>query len=121
MAALRVAVVVASMALFGGAALGCGGSGRFVGRGMDAYKYGDYALAADTFRYIETEGLALNPKGEVRLLVYQGLSLVHLGKKDEGKASLIKGRDAYRAGDPKWLPPEIVTEMDETLAQLGVK
>lgn len=116
MQALRVAVLVAAVTMFG-----CGGAGRFVGRGMDAYKYGDYGLALETFDYIEKENLPMNPKGEVRLLVYRGLALVHMGKKDEGRAELLKGRAAYRGGDPKWLPAEIVTEMDETLAQLGVK
>jgi hypothetical protein len=116
MKALRVAVLVAAVSMFG-----CGGAGRFVGRGMDAYKFGNYGLAVETFDYIEKENLPMNPKGEVRLLVYRGLSLVHLGKKDEGRDALIKGRAAYRDGDPKWLPPEIVTEMDETLAHLGVK
>lgn len=116
MRALRMMVVIAAVAL-----LGCGGAGRFVGRGMDAYKFGDYPLALETFQYIEQEGLELNPKGEVRYLVYRGLTLVHLGKKDEGKAYLLKGRAAYQQGDPNWLPPGIVTEMEETLAQMGAK
>jgi hypothetical protein len=116
MQAMRMMVLVAAVALFG-----CGGSGRFVQRGIDAYKYGDYPLALEHFNYIEGEHLELNPKGEVRYLVFRGLTLVHLGKKDEGVKYLVKGREAYRAGDPKWLPQEIVTEMEETLAQLGVK
>jgi len=116
MQAMRMVVLVAAVSLFG-----CGGSGRFVARGMDAYKYGDYPLAAEHFNYIEREGFELNPKGEVRYLVYRGLTLVKLGKAAEGKAYLLKGREAYRAGDPKWLPQDIVTEMDETLAQLGAQ
>lgn len=116
MRALRMMVLVGAVAL-----LGCGGSGRYVGRGMDAYKFGDYPLALETFQWIEHEGLELNPKGEVRYLVYRGLTLVHLGKKDEGKAYLLKGRAAYQQGDPGWLPRDIVTEMEETLAQMGVK
>lgn len=116
MKAMRMVVLAAAVTL-----LGCGGSGRFVQRGMDAYKFGDYPLAAEHFNYVEREGLELNPKGEVRFLVYRGLTLVHLGKKDEGKALLIKGRATYRQGDPRWLPPEIVTEMEETLAALGAR
>lgn len=116
MQALRMVVFVAAVAL-----MGCGGSGRYVGRGMLAYNAGDYPLALETFQWIEQEGLQLNQQGEVRYLVYRGLTLVHLGKKDEGKAYLLKGREAYRQGDPKWLKPEIVTEMEETLAQMGVK
>lgn len=116
MASIRWVVLVAAVALFG-----CGGTGRFVGRGMEAYKYGDYANAAEHFDYIEKEGLQLNAQGEVRFFVYKGLTLVHLGKKDEGLKFLLKGRELYRAGNPKWLAAEIVTEMDETIAQLGAK
>jgi len=114
MRAMRMLLLVGAVALFG-----CNSTGRFVQRGMDAYKYGDYPLAAEHFEYVEREGMELNPKGEVRFLVYRGLTLVHLGKKDEGKALLLKGRAAYQAGDPRWLPADIVTEMDDTLAQLG--
>ncbi|APR77068.1 Hypothetical protein A7982_02415 [Minicystis rosea] len=116
MQGMRLAVLVLAVALFG-----CGGAGRFVGRGMDAYKYGDYANAIEHFNYIEREGLKLNERGEVRYLVYRGLTLAHLGKKDEAKAYLLKGKAAYAAGDPNWLPTEIVSEMDQMLAELGVK
>lgn len=116
MRAMRMVMLVAAVAL-----LGCGGSGRFVGRAMDAYKYGDYPLAMEHFGYIEREGLELNAAGEVRFLVYKGLTLAHLGKNNEGVKFLVKGREAYRAGNPKWLAPEIVTEMEETLQAAGVK
>lgn len=115
MRAVRMAVLVSALLL-----AGCG-TGRFVQRGMDAYKFGDYALAAETFDWIEQEDLRLNAQGEVRFYVYRGLTLVHLGKKDAGRAMLLKGRALYQQGDPRWLRPEIVTEMDETLAQLGAK
>lgn len=113
---LRMVVMAAALAL-----VACGGSGRFVGRGMLAYNVGDYPLALETFQWIEQEGLELNQAGEVRYLVYRGLTLVHLGKQAEGKAYLLKGRAAYQAGNPSWLKPEVVTEMEETLAQMGAQ
>lgn len=116
MQAMRVVVLVAAVALFG-----CGGAGRFVQRGINAYDDGDYPLAMEHFAYIESEEMDLNPKGEVRYLVYKGLALVHLGRRDEGLKYLVKGREAYRAGNPRWLPQGTVAEMDQTLAQFGVR
>jgi hypothetical protein len=112
---LRMVVIAAALFL-----VACG-AGRFVGRGMQAYEFGDYPLALENWQFIEREGVALNEAGEVRFLVYKGLTLVHMGKKEEGKAYLLKGRAAYQAGNPKWLKPEIVTEMEETLAQMGAQ
>ncbi len=118
MRAMHMLVLVGAISLFGCSRMA---PGRYVQRGMDAYVGGDYALAAEHFNYVEQEGFKLNAQGEVRFFVYRGLTLVRLGKQDEGKAYLLKGKAAYQAGDPHWLKPEIVTEMDETLAQMGVK
>jgi hypothetical protein len=100
---------------------GCGGSGRFIQRGMDAYKYGDYPLAMETFDYVEKEAGKMNDKGEVRYLVYRGLTAYKLGKKEEALKLLRQGKAAYKAGDPKWLSEEIEDEMTKTLAELGSK
>lgn len=97
---------------------GCGGSGRFVQRGIDAYNVGEYNLAMEHFTYIDREGMVLNAKGTCRYLTYRGLSLVHLGKRDEGLAYLVKAREAC-APDPRWVPAEVATEVDATMAQVA--
>jgi hypothetical protein len=97
---------------------GCGGTGRFVQRGIDAYNVGEYNLAIEHFTYIDREGYVLNAKGTCRYLAYRGLSLVHLGKRDEGIAYLAKSKEAC-APDPRWLPSDIGTEVDATMAQAG--
>jgi hypothetical protein len=98
-------------------AAGCGGSGRYVQRGMDAYSAGDYPLALETFDWITKNNVVLNAKGHCRYVVYRGLTAVHLGKKDEGKSLLVTGKQEC-ATDPRWLSPEITTEVDETLKSL---
>ena len=100
---------------------GCGGSGRYIQRGMDAYKFGDYPLAMETLIYADTEAGKMNQKGEVRYLVYRGLTAYKLGKKEEALTFLMKGKVAYKAGDPKWLTEDIEDEMNKTLAALGAK
>jgi hypothetical protein len=95
---------------------GCGGTGRFVQRGIDAYNVGEYNLAIEHFSYIDREGLVLNAKGTCRYLTYRGLSLVHLGKKEEGLAYLAKAREAC-APDPAWVPREAAAESAALMGQ----
>jgi hypothetical protein len=99
-------------------AVACGGPGRFIQKGIDAYARGDYPDAAQRFTELEGDQGHMNPKGQVRYLVYRGLTAFHLGKKDEAKALLVKGKAAYDAGDPKWLPPQTVEEMNAVLGGL---
>ncbi len=96
----------------------CGGSGRFVQRGINAYNVGEYGLAIEHFQYIDKEGIVLNAKGTCRYLTYRGLANIHLGKKDEGLAYLAKAKEACKP-DPNWLPPEAATEMETALKKLG--
>jgi len=100
---------------------GCGGSSKYIQRGMDAYKFGDYPLAMQTLVFAETDGGKMNQKGEVRYLVYRGLTANRLGKKDEAIKLLTQGKAAYKAGDPKWLSEDIEDEMTKALAELGAK
>jgi hypothetical protein len=113
MRALRVLFLVGSVAL-----LSACGTGRFVARGIDAYKLGDYENAVSQFAYIEREGIPLNDKGECRYLAYNGLALWHVGKKSNGVDYLMKARTACR--EPSWLPSEISAEMDGIFAQIRV-
>lgn len=100
---------------------GCGGSGKYIQRGMDAYKYGDYPLAMQTFVFVETDGGKRNPKGELRYLVYRGLTAAKLGKKTEAVKFLTEGKAALAAGDANWLSQDIEDEMTRTLGELAAK
>ncbi len=96
----------------------CGGPGRFIQKGIDAYQRGDYPSAAQRFTELEGDQGHMNPKGQVRYLVFRGLTAYHLGRKDEAKTLLVQGKAAYAAGDPRWLPPETVAEMNAVLGGL---
>ena len=66
-----------------------------------------------------THGYRLNPKGQVRYLAYNGLTYFRLGQTDSPGASSARPAPAYRSGDPAWLPPEAVVQMDQALDQLS--
>jgi hypothetical protein len=87
--------------------------------GVSAYLRGEFPGAMQ--RFVETEGDQgnLRPEGQVRYLVFRGLAAYHLGQKAEAKALLAKGKRAYEAGDPRWLPPAAVAEMNTVLGELG--
>ena len=95
---------------------GCNSTGRYVQRAVDAYNVQEYSLAMEHFGYIDREGLVLNAKGTCKYLTYRGLTLVHVGKRDEGAAYLVKAKEAC-APDPRWLSPEITAEVAGVLGQ----
>ena len=86
-------------------------------RGINAYSVSDYGGAMSYFSRID-EG-SLNEKGRVRLFVYRGLSRFNIGDRAGAMQDLTTGRALYQSGEPKWLPPHIVQQMDDALAQLG--
>jgi hypothetical protein len=116
MKAMRAVILAAAVAV-----VGCGGTGRYVGRGIQMYNAGNYENAIEQLDYVRQNNIALDGKASVRWLVYRGLAAAHLHRKEEAIEYLKQGKAAYQQGDPKWLPPEIVTEMDETLKQLGAQ
>jgi hypothetical protein len=116
---LRVAFVVgASLLALALAGLGCG-TGRFVQRGINCYNAGDYPCALAAFQDIEVSGYQLNSKARVRYLAYRGLTHFRVGHLDMARRFLAEANAAYRGGDPAWLPPQVVTEMSQALAQLS--
>ncbi|APR77069.1 Hypothetical protein A7982_02416 [Minicystis rosea] len=90
-----------------------------VQEGVAAFHRGEIPAAMQ--RFVETEGDqgTLNAEGQVRYLVYRGLAAYRLGQKAEAKSLLAKGKRAYDAGDPRWLPREIADEMNKALTELG--
>lgn len=87
--------------------------------GIDAYEHGEYPAALQRFVEVEGDQGALDAAGQVRYLAYRGLTDYRLGQKAEAKALLSKAKRAYDAGSPLALPPQIATEMDAALKELG--
>jgi hypothetical protein len=96
--------------------VGACGSGRHVQRGVRFYRAENYPAAMGVFVDID-EG-ALNNKRHVRYLVYRGLTHYRLGERRAALHFLNRGSEAYRLGDPKWLPPYTVQQMQGALDDL---
>lgn len=92
------------------------GSGRHVQRGVRFYKAENYPAAMGVFVDIDENGL--NNKGHVRYLVYRGLTHYRLGERRAALHFLNRGSEAYRLGDPKWLPAYTVQQMQGALDDL---
>lgn len=107
-----------SLAALALAGFGCG-TGRFVQRGINCYNAGNYPCAMSAFQEIEYNNYELNPKGRVRYLTYRGLTHFRMGQTDLARRFLTEANVVYRSGDPTWLPPDAVQQLQQALAQLG--
>jgi hypothetical protein len=109
-------LVIGALLAMAAAALGCASGGGHVQRGINCYRAANYPCAAAVFQEIEAAGYQLNPKGRVRFLAYRGLTHLQLRQDAFARAYLEQANAAYRSGDPSWLPPAVVAEMDQALA-----
>jgi len=114
-----ITLVTGALLAIVAAALGCASGGGRVQRGINCYRAANYPCAAAIFQDIEAAGYQLNPKGRVRYLAYRGLAHFHLRQDAFARSYLEQASAAYRSGDPTWLPPAIVAEMDRALAHLS--
>jgi hypothetical protein len=98
--------------------VGCG-VGRHVQKGINSYNVGDLARAMEIWYSLQDAEAEMNPKGLVRYLVYRGLTHHRLGQRKEAAYFLSRGKRVYATGDPRWLPPQAVAEMEQALGALG--
>lgn len=94
------------------------GVGRHVQKGINAYTIGNYQGAMLVWSDLAARESEMNEKGRVRYLVYRGLTHYRLGQQRQALTYLSLGSSAYRAGNPKWLPPRDVQEMQAALGLL---
>lgn len=95
------------------------GLGRHVQKGINSYNAGDMHSAMSIWQGLERDEGGMNEKGLMRYLVYRGLTHHRMGHHQWALQFLSRGKAAYMAGNPNWLPSPIVVQMDQALAQLG--
>ena len=108
------AVIGAVMVL--GAATGCGASTDLRGS-MHAYEAGNFRTAEA--RCDQLEQSDFGNKAQVRYLVYCGLTYYKLGEADHARTLLASGNRLYATGDPGWLKPLVVDDMNKALSNLN--
>lgn len=111
--------ILATLVLAAVLALGCGGTGPIVQKGIDRYERLDYPGAAGEFARLSGRDADMNSKGLVRYYVYNGLTAYHLGYRDQAYALLTRGKALYTQGTASWLKPSVASEMDAALATLS--
>jgi hypothetical protein len=94
------------------------GVGRHVQKGINAFNAMKYHEAMSIWIELEQRIPDMNPKGVVRYHVFRGLTHNRIGDRAMALRFLTEGQRAYQAGDPAWLPPQTVQEMNATLASL---
>ena len=106
--------------------IGCGGPGKSVKQGSDAYARANYGGAMVQWRYVEHGEAQMKDRDRVRYLVYRGLTHYRLYERSNDPTDaaaalhfLARGQAAYDAGKPKWLDPETVSDMKVALARLA--
>lgn len=99
-------------------ASGCG-VGRHVQKGINAYNAMNFHQAMAIWQEIEPLQPEMNDKGRVRYLVFRGLTHYRLGDRQGAMHFLTQGRQAYQMGDPSWLDPYALRQLDAALADLG--
>ena len=109
---------VFAIALFALLAIGCGGTGRFIQKGIDQYERDNYRGALHEWDDLSGSEGSMNDKGLVRYLVYRGLTHYHLGQRSYAIVFLQRGHAAYERGNALWLNPHTVQEMNAALADL---
>jgi hypothetical protein len=114
----RLTTMILAAALLSTVGLGCG-AGRHVQKGINHYTIQNYAGAMMVWQELEQDEGALNDKGLVRYLVYRGLTHYRLGHRQWAQHFLARGKQAYRGGDPAWLPGHAIQQMEQALAALG--
>lgn len=97
---------------------GCG-AGRHVQKGINAYKSMNYHQAMTIWHDIEPLQPEMNDKGRVRYLVFRGLTHYRLGDRQGATYFLTQGRQAYQMGDPSWIDPVSLGQMNQALADLS--
>jgi hypothetical protein len=100
-----------------GGLVGCAGPSRDLKHGMTAYESGNFHKAearCDAIEQGELEG-----KKQVRYLVYCGLTYYRTGQMDTARSLLTSGQRLYSEGDPSWLKPLIVDEMNKAVIDLS--
>jgi hypothetical protein len=93
---------------------GCG-VGRHVQKGVNAYNANDLNRAMMIWSDLDARQGEMNEKGRVRYLVYRGLTHHRLGQRGPAVTYLKQGQLLYHQGDPRWLPPHVVSEMQAAL------
>jgi hypothetical protein len=111
----RTVFVIALCALL---AIGCGGAGRFIQKGIDQYERDNYRGALHEWDDLSGSEGSMNEKGLVRYLVYRGLTHYHLDQRSYAIVFLRRGHEAYARGNAMWLKPSTVQEMNAALADL---
>lgn len=109
---------VFAIALFALLTIGCGGTGRFIQKGIDQYERDNYRGALHEWDDLSGSEGSMNDKGLVRYLVYRGLTHYHLGQRSYAIVFLKRGNEAYARGNALWLNPHTVQEMNAALADL---
>lgn len=105
--------------LLGGALClgGCAASTRDLKHSMTAYETGNFHKASQRCEAIDESDL--DGKKQVRYLVYCGLAYYKTGDMDAARSLLVSGQKAYGQGDPSWLKPLIVDEMNKAMLDLS--
>jgi hypothetical protein len=114
-----IALAGAALLALVAAGFGCATGGGTVQRGINCYNAANYPCAAAIFRELESGGYRLNAKGRVRYLAYSGLTYFRMGQLDAARRYLVEAHAVYRSGNPRWLPPGAVAQMNQALAQLS--
>lgn len=113
---IRPLLALAGLASVGALCTGCGVS-RDLKHSMTAYEAGNFHRAQDACEAIEDADL--DGKRQVRYLVYCGLAYYKTGQHDTAREMLTSGQKLYTSGDPAWLKPIIVDEMNKAMVDLA--
>lgn len=97
-------------------AAGCG-AGRDLRGSINAYEAGNFRTAEA--RCSDIEQGDFSDKAQVRYLVYCGLTHYQLGEADQARTLLASGNKLYATGDPGWLKPMVVDQMNKALIDLN--
>lgn len=108
--------LVATTLILGATVSGCG-AGRDLKGSMRAYETGNFRSAEQRCEAIDED--AFEGKVQVRYLVYCGLAYYKVGRQDAAREFLLNGQKLYTTGDPWWLKPLIVDEMNKAILNLN--
>jgi hypothetical protein len=100
-------------------ALGCGGSGRYLQRGVERYEHTDYRGALKQWNELNGSEGSMNDRVLTRYLVYRGLTHYHLSQRSLALVFLSRGKEVSARVPAGTINTMTVAEMDKALADLN--